>query len=119
MVQLIREAEADLAQPGVNSPVVELHAYASGFDFADALGTYVCEVYGDDHQPIPADRSAGEASSRQQPREYVSTSARRLLVVLSSAECVCVSVHVIGGTLMQWLALPVLAGDPVNWTSRV
>ena len=55
MVQLIREAEADLAQLGVNSPVVELHAYASVFDFADALGTYVCEVYGDDHQPIPAD----------------------------------------------------------------
>jgi hypothetical protein len=55
MPQLIREAEADLAQLGVSSPVIELHAYASVFDLADALGTYMREIYGEDYHPIPAD----------------------------------------------------------------
>jgi serine/threonine protein kinase len=54
MAQLIGDAKADLAQLGVSSVNIELHAYESVFDFANALATYTCEVYGEDHKPIPA-----------------------------------------------------------------
>jgi serine/threonine protein kinase len=75
MAQLIIEAKADLAQLGVSSVTIELHAHESVFDFANTLATYTCEVYGEEYKPIPAALLAAlhhQGSSVSVPQEVLS-----------------------------------------------
>jgi hypothetical protein len=55
MQQLIREATADLLQLGLHTPVIELHAFETIFDFANtALTNVLEEIYGGEpYEPIP------------------------------------------------------------------
>jgi hypothetical protein len=54
MGQLIDEARSDLAQLGVSEPQIELHAFDTLMSFATrGLPGFLCDIYGEDHEPIP------------------------------------------------------------------